>query len=78
MLSFFSATPTLMVAPPAAVATADGVPWVRCRHAANVVQDAAGDGEEAAAEEAYVAERCGLPASTLAALRRLPGARASP
>lgn len=62
----------------AAVATADGVPWVRCRHAANVVQDAAGDGEEAAAEEAYVAERRGLPASTLAALRRLPGARASP
>jgi hypothetical protein len=48
----------------AAVTTAD-VPFVRVRHARNVAQDAAGDGDEGVVAARAAAEACGLPARTV-------------
>jgi len=48
----------------ASVATAD-VPFVRVRHARNIAQDAAGDGEEGVVAARAAAEACGLPARTV-------------
>ena len=48
------------------------VPWVRTRHAHNVVQDAQGDGEESVVDADVVARRCDLPDSTVAFLLGLP------
>ena len=48
----------------APVATAD-VPFVRVRHARNVAQDAAGDGDEGVVAARTAAEACGLPARTV-------------
>lgn len=49
------------------------VPWVRTRHAANVVRDARGDGAEGVVDAADVARACDLPDATLAFLRSLGG-----
>jgi hypothetical protein len=46
-------------------------PWVRTRHAANVVRDARGDGDEAVVDAAVAAVACDLPDATLAFLRSL-------
>ena len=54
----------------AAVTTAD-VPFVRVRHARNVAQDAAGDGEEGVVAARAAAEACGLPARTVDFLSKL-------
>ena len=48
----------------ASVATAE-VPFVRVRHARNVAQDAAGDGDEGVVAARAAAEACGLPARTV-------------